>query len=259
MKTILYWFSGTGNSRAMAQDVAAELGDAAIVPVVTAMSGSMETADRVGLFFPVYGFGIPGIIGDFVRKMPITASTYFFTVATMGGTAGASHRQVRRIVRGRGGDLMAGWSVQMPGNYTPLYGAPPDATQHKQFLAARARAKTIAQAVMAGARGPFEDSMPPLSWIGLLLNRVSVKSFRVADRKFRVEQSCTHCGICAKVCPVANIVMKAGAPVWQNRCEQCLACLQWCPVEAIQSGRSTKGRRRYRHPKYTASDFFLRG
>jgi len=34
-----------------------------------------------------------------------------------------------------------------------------------------------------------------------------------------------------RVCPVNNIEMVDKKPVWQNRCESCLACINWCPKE----------------------------
>ncbi|HAQ54924.1 MAG TPA: 4Fe-4S ferredoxin, partial [Anaerovibrio sp.] len=50
-----------------------------------------------------------------------------------------------------------------------------------------------------------------------------------------------------------------GYPVWQHKCVECLGCLHICPVEAIDYGGVTKGRRRYRHkdiqPKELLHDF----
>ncbi|MDW7657423.1 MAG: 4Fe-4S binding protein, partial [Bacillota bacterium] len=58
------------------------------------------------------------------------------------------------------------------------------------------------------------------------------------------------CRLCADICPEKTIVMQAGKPVWQKeRCCYCLACLHRCPVQAIQHGRTTKGKRRYVNPK----------
>ena len=76
--------------------------------------------------------------------------------------------------------------------------------------------------------------------------------------EFKSEKCCTACGICEKVCPVSNITIANGKPAWHNRCQQCLACLQWCPAEAIQYGKSTEGRTRYRHPQSKAQDFLMR-
>lgn len=66
---------------------------------------------------------------------------------------------------------------------------------------------------------------------------------------FRVEDTCSSCGICAQVCPVENIELKAGRPVWGSACEQCLACLNLCPESAIQHGKTSADQARYRNPK----------
>ena len=256
MRTTIYWFSGTGNSLAVAQDLAAEFGGAQLAAIPQAISKNLPATDCVGLVFPVYAFGMPRILHEFARAMPIEPTAYYFAVATMGGLAGGPHRQLRGILRERGADLAAGWSVAMPGNYTPMYGAPPEKKQQSAFLKAKERVKRIADAVRKGVRGHYEDSMQPFACLGAAMNRRAVEEFRKAGRKFHVDPTCTRCGLCAKVCQVGNILMKDGTPSWLDKCEQCMACLQWCPVEAIQFGKATAGRRRYRHPKFKANDFF---
>ncbi len=48
--------------------------------------------------------------------------------------------------------------------------------------------------------------------------------------------------------------MKEGRPCWLHRCEQCLACIQWCPREAIQYGKKTVRTPRYHNPEVTLKD-----
>jgi len=36
--------------------------------------------------------------------------------------------------------------------------------------------------------------------------------------------------------------------------EQCLACIQWCPAEAIQYGKNTAAKKRCHHPEIKLSD-----
>ncbi|MEN6358816.1 MAG: hypothetical protein ABFD59_01960 [Smithella sp.] len=44
------------------------------------------------------------------------------------------------------------------------------------------------------------------------------------------------------------------APAWHHRCEQCFACIQWCPEEAIQYGKGTRNKKRCHHPEISLKD-----
>ena len=125
MKAGIYYFSGTGNSLVVAQDITRGLGQAAeLVPMVKALARSNQSDyDVVGFVYPVYMFGLPRIVVDFLKKIEIISNAYVFSVATFGGLQGRPHSLAKEILGKRGIDLSAGFSVLMPGNYTPLYGA----------------------------------------------------------------------------------------------------------------------------------------
>lgn len=258
MKTAVFWFSGTGNSLAIARDLAAALGDAALIPMAKVIAGKIPVADKTGFIFPVYAFGLPGIVAEFLRKTPTHPRAYYFTVANCAGTAGAPHRQARGILESKGGRLAAGWTLFMPSNYLILTNPPSTAGQQSCFEKAKARLVEIAGAVRRGQPGPLEDSAAPFRWISPLANSWIIKRLRKGDKRFRVEATCRQCGLCAQICPAANIQLVGRKPTWQHRCEQCLACLQWCPAEAIQYGRATKTRQRYHHPRVQAKDLVWR-
>lgn len=67
----------------------------------------------------------------------------------------------------------------------------------------------------------------------------------VNDRKFTATEECTGCGRCEKLCPLANISLEDGRPVWHGNCTQCMACIGACPQNAIEFGSRAKGKRRY--------------
>ena len=56
---------------------------------------------------------------------------------------------------------------------------------------------------------------------------------------------CVSCGKCAQRCPLNNIRISDGKPVWNGNCTHCMACIGGCPTEAIEYKSASKGNRRY--------------
>jgi len=252
----LYYFSATGNSLVVARDIASEFKDVRLIPITKAFAyGSEEQADTIGIIFPVYMFGLPLIVADFLKKLKAKPGTYVFSVATLGGMPGRAHSLAKKILRAGGIKLVCGFSVMMPGNYTPMYGAISKEQQEKLFQKEKVRVTEIAQFVRERKRGIFEEK-PFL--INLLLYALLYRggSARIpgSAKGFWITDACIKCGRCAKVCPVSNIEMKDGKPLWLDHCQQCMACLQWCPVEAIQYHKTTAGKKRYHHPDVSEED-----
>jgi len=60
-------------------------------------------------------------------------------------------------------------------------------------------------------------------------------------QEFWADDKCNGCGICSKVCPAANIETTNEKPAWRHRCEQCLACLQWCHKKRFNMEENIQG------------------
>ena len=257
MKTQLFYFSGTGNSLRVAKDLAANLGNTETISIPKAMRTPVPiTAPRIGLVFPVYAWGPPLIVARFCRHATIPPGATCFAVVTCGGMAGGTLAILEDLLKKKGVALAVGAVVKMPGNYTPMYGAQSQKSQEKQFACEKHRVAEIARRIASGRTGDVDRG----TWLGRVLlsgfvYRGGMAQFPKGDKKFRATEQCNGCGLCAKVCPVENITLTDNRPVWRHHCEQCMACLQWCPQDAIQMGRATEGRKRYHHPDFTAADF----
>jgi formate hydrogenlyase subunit 6/NADH:ubiquinone oxidoreductase subunit I len=254
MKTIIYWFSGTGNSLAVAKALAKQC-DAELIPMAHAIKNPPPPAERIGLVFPVYSFGPPALVARFVEKLNATPDSYIFSVVTYAGNPGGTLAILRRTLQNCGLDLAAGWGVKMPENFPPLGGAPAPEKQQEIHAAAAEKIEQIVAELRQSPRGRYENT----SAFWRILSRLIYPAFRRfvkhADRFFRADANCNGCGICAKVCPVKDIQMIDEKPQWLGHCEQCYACFHWCPQKAVQYGRSAK-QNRYHHPATALSDFF---
>jgi ferredoxin len=259
MKTTLFYFTGTGNGLKVARDLAQELGSTDIVNIAKIIDQTPDlSADRIGIIYPVYAFGMPLIVTRFIQKLKANQDKYFFAIVTAGGLAGDTLGQNARLLRHQGIKLSAGFVIQMPGNYTPLYGAQPLNMQNKIFRKEERRIREIAPILRAKKASRIERGNFLLNFIFSGISRLATAVMHSEDKNFWVDDKCIGCDICLRVCPVNNIKFSDKKPEWLHRCEQCFACLQWCPKEAIQYGKNTSGRKRYQNPCVQLKDILLR-
>lgn len=254
MKTNIYYFSGTGNSLKIALDLAGKLENADVISMVKAMHSGIDlSVERIGLVFPVYMYRIPYIVVDFIKK--IRTERYIFAVVTCGGDYGDILIRIRRLLKSNGSELSAGFGVRMPSNYIPFGEALPNDEQQEIFSNAGGKIKEIINIV--NARKNHFDSRSSLYKTLIhpgLLYRLGYSFIPKTDKDFWSDEKCTGCEICKNICPENNITILDGKPKWNHHCQQCFACLQWCPEEAIQMGQKTVGRKRYHHPEIRVKD-----
>lgn len=259
MKTIIYYFTGTGNSLAAAKKIAGALGDTDLVPIASLANtpGAITpAADRVGIVCPVYDCGVPVMVARFAERLDLSGAKYTFAVVTMGGMGVSALHQLDGILRERQGrGLDAAFPVSMPGNFPPLMRSVPAEKCGKTLGRADSRLGEIAEAIGSGRS--VSPGFAPISGLVKTLSYGSLaKAAHDAGKLFSVSDACTGCGTCARVCPAGNIEMVDGRPAWGRHCEICCACLHFCPTEAIQLHvmLGTEGRGRYRHPDLTVAD-----
>ncbi len=292
MPAEIYYFSGTGNSLAVARQLAEKTaGRLSAIPAVRPEASLKPAAEVVGLVFPVYHGGLPLAVTRAVQNWEGLAGKYLFGVCTYGDSPGLTMEYLDQLVRARGGMLAAGFGVHMPYNYiTPsvvLRGflssfklrEIPAEKQAVLWAEGRKKVDVIAAFVNARRSGALEtdaelisrlvdavhlkESLGKAVWLKIAGVKAVppgpfVESRQWMDEGFHAGEQCNGCGVCAKVCPAEDIVMMRGRPVWQHRCEQCFACLQWCPREALQFGRKTEGGKRYHYPEVKLADMLRR-
>jgi len=257
MATEIYFFSGTGNSLVLARKIAAGLEDVKIINI-RKCDGKETTfnAQCVGVVFPVYAWGIPLIVQRFLQNVSRGNAEYFFAVCDCASLQGRALSQVQELLIRKDITLDSSFNVIMPSNYIPFGGAESERIQKKKFMDADRRVKTIVDTVRKRQKTAIDETGFPPAFLAKTLYRFFSKRLPKFSRKYHVSKKCTGCGLCEKICPVGNISLKDGHPIWGKKCECCMACLQFCPESAILCGRISADRRHYHHPLVKAEDLF---
>ena len=253
MSTVIYYYTGTGNSLWAARTLAGLLSATGSVSLHPLSPATVESrADCVGILFPVHIWGVPRRVIAFVEKLRIMPQAYCFAVAVNAGQVAATLLQLHKRMQARGLSLSSGFEIGMPSNYIPWGGPGPVELQKARCDGARARIAEASACISGREPGPVEKGPWWQRIVFTAIYKMTLKQVHKMDKDFWCDERCNACGICARICPAKNIELKEGIPAWQHHCEQCLACIQWCPQQSIQFGKKTPAYERYRHPDMLA-------
>jgi ferredoxin len=226
MSTTLYYFSATGNSLKFARDIAAELGDCRLVSIASALSGQLvpPVSECVGFVFPVFAWGLPRIVGDFLNQLSLQGTTYVFAIATCVAIPGNTLKEFEQRLHSRGARLHAGFAVKAQrSSLMKLNGFDRVIMaldrQRKRIRTGETRLREITETVKRREQHAAETSSWPANLFGSLLHAPALNTFKSVDSSFVVQDSCKGCGTCVKVCPRANIKLAGKRPAFEHNCE----------------------------------------
>ena len=274
MKKIqLFYFTGTGNSLFAAKELAKRI-DAELIPISSVIKQDKITvdSDAFGVIFPIHYMandGLPLIIKRFMSKLPDINSKYFFAVATSGGGVGPLENLEKLTIK-QNGILAGGFIIHMPSNVMPtniennitLFNNSEKKLDYiSNYINKKQKGKIenipfLAKIIFAPFSGVFKSYI-----IKKMQKQACSKSSdfdtltQNADKSFKVNDKCDGCGICAKICPVENIVIENGKPLWMHHCSTCLACYNWCPKEAVIT-EIVKEDLKYTNPRIGISEMY---
>lgn len=258
-RTIVLYYSGTGNSRRVAAwiaDAAREAGSDTLLsplrPTLPEDGTRWDTGGLLVLALPTHGFTAPWAVLGFTLRLPRADGTHAAVIATRGalkfgpvftpGFEGTAALLPALILAAKGYRVRGTAAVDMPSNWTALHPSLPAGAI--EAIVARARTKTanLAAGLSSGRHWPSTW----FAWLlSLLLLPISVLYLGIGRfflaKLFLASDRCTGCAICAAHCPQSAIEMRATAtgqrPFWTLRCESCMRCMAFCPEKAVEASQ----------------------
>lgn len=251
---MIFYFTGTGNSKFIADKLGACLGEKTI-DIGKALKNSefiydCSEEDNIGFVFPTYGWSIPTTVSEFVTNMEldnIPESAYVFAVNNCGSSSGRALYDLNKLLADKNITLDYCRSIVFPDNYIPMFNVPEDEEVKKILRSANIKLANVINNIMRNKKSlDIKKGIMLLSY--KIINTLFVK-FMNGTSKFTVSDKCVGCGLCSEICNSQAIEIQDGKPVWiKKNCVHCLACISRCPVEAIEYGSKTKDKVRYINP-----------
>ncbi len=257
-KNVIYYYSGSGNSLSVARKVGRKLGRTDILSVYTLRDNPVvpEEYERVGIVTATWFVRPPRIVKEVCEKLCLSRSQKVFIIATCGGYDGYVCIDLKAILPPKTDAPVQTFMLPMPPNHIVGFSPMPDwidriYLRHAEKASGRIAGKISADEPTRNRKGINRKFLTGASrtfnnWLGV--DRDSVEG------GFYTSDACTKCGICEKLCKNGNIHLTEEGVVWGHDCQQCMACIMWCPNKAIRHPNVPEKRRRYQNPDITLND-----
>lgn len=254
---MVFYFSGTGNSKYIAKKVAKELNEEIINIADYVEIGDTElnlkSKEKIGIVFPTYFYGFPLIIEKFFKNLEaanicneVLNNRYIYIIYNYEAYGGGLEFKVFSAFRKMNISLSYISSVKMPNNFSIYYNLPSKEKEQEILNIADTEIDKIIEDIKNEKINKANKNI-----IRRIVTSIMYPIYKYGrkTKRFYADDKCINCELCEKVCPVNAIKMNDRKPEWvKAQCEYCLACYNRCPVNSIQIGNWTLKRRRYYNP-----------
>lgn len=242
---MIFYFSGTGNSKWVANSIADKTGEKIIEIKDNIEKEYTARADeRIGIVFPVYWYGLPKVVLRFLQDLKLNgySNQYVFATVTYGIKAGSVMNMLDKYLKQKNINLNGRFGVKMVDNYVVGYNIAND-LKKKDIVS---KAKNKLEEIIPFIVGKEEKTIlekGPLGFVGPVTHYLYMNKDHT--KKFYANSDCINCNACVRECPCGVIKEKGDKLVWEGDCTFCLKCINMCPKKAIQYGKMTIKRGRY--------------
>lgn len=244
MKVGIFYFTGSGNTELIAKTYKEALNnlnhEVELFRIESLLDKPTDfsTYDKVGIFYPVYGFNAPSIVAKFIKlQKKQNRIINYFIVMCSGEPLRVNHASIYRVnsILKRRNFLLENTYHYVMG-YNMIF-------RHTETKAYKMY-KTMKDIVPIDVKEYFDEGKKvrekqiwfgrPFAFIVRIENpfysHINGKLFKVDDTK------CIHCNMCINNCPSKNISFKDGKFKFSNKCVMCTRCSFNCPKNAIKIG-----------------------
>lgn len=198
--------------------------------------GKIKNDNEIVIGYPVQYSNIPKILRDYiVHNWHIWKGKNIFIIATMGLFSGDGAGILARLLKKYGAIIMGGLHLKMPDSIC-------DEKVLKRSFEENKKIVMKAEEKICKSVYNIKNGKPPQEGLGIVHHLAGLfgqrlyffrKTQKYTDKLKINSLNCIGCGLCEKLCPMGNIVVKNGIAVSDNKCTMCYRCISKCPKQAI--------------------------
>ena len=250
----VFYFTATGNSLDVAKRFGGELYS---IPKVLKGNEFHFEDEKIGIVFPCYAIGAPGIVREFIEKVTLK-SPYIFAIITYGNTLGGCINWFKNFAEKNNIHIQYANGLLMVDNYLPIFDVEKQKLKEKNI---EENLNGLLMDVSQGKKYIGGGSMFSLMATEAIQFIYKLNPNINSDKKFLVSDNCNGCGTCAKVCPRDNVIIGKSPnqlkPIYGGHCEFCLACINLCPQKSITLKRESNPNARFMNENITLKEIII--
>jgi ferredoxin len=241
MKAKLYYFSGTGNTKFVADKFREQFRkygkelELELINIEYAEEVDLKDCKYLIIGTPIHAEMPPRVIIDFMGKLPHGNSEIKCVVYTTQGANGrASVEYLKRMLVKKGYNVLIQTCFRMANNY--YFGTGIERTEEEiacYCKKAEEKIKNITEKLFKN-----ENVRESASGIKIFMSKIASNGFYKFLPKLSSNLAstadCIKCGLCLRNCPKGNITFEEGRAIFHGKCIMCTRCIHLCPINAIR-------------------------
>ena len=198
--TGIFYFSSTGNSLYIAKRIGASFSES--VFFIPHYQGGFDLFQDIVIVSPVYSFGLPKHVYDFLISLPKAPAVY--VVLNYGGMMGGADYYTYQLAKKHEVNIRAVYAVKMPENFTLTFSTP---QLYNRMILKSAEKKT--ERLIDSIKSK-QEHLPSKKKTNEAAYEKNKANWHLLAADFSVKDNCTKCKKCIRLCPVDKFCHRRG-------------------------------------------------
>ena len=239
MNGVIYYFSGTGNTKWAADKFKDKFKYNNINIDLISIENTYEKNDNAYDFIifgtPVHAEMAPKIFNDFINILPSSdRNTNCLLYCTLGAKKAGALDVIRKTLESKGYNILMQDYIQMPNNYFFGFGKEPSEIRIKELTErAEKQIENLVDRFVQGKRS-VKYVLPIRRGISKIIGGQFLRLLPKMSNNLTSTSDCNKCGMCLRNCPKGNITFEEGHAIFHSNCMMCVRCIHICPINGIR-------------------------